>query len=193
MGFPKGLLPCSGKTWITRLLRDCRAAMPGKITVVLGYGWRDYIKVVPGLKRISVVNRAPWRGQFSSLKTGVRAALKKKACGAFVLPVDMPCPSKKTWQKLLGTALRMAHKPGWHHDFAVMPQYRGRGGHPVLLSGGLLKTISRTSTASRAARLDLLLSSCGNSKKIECRDPLILWNFNRPEDFTALCKTLKQS
>lgn len=74
------------------------------------------------------VNQAFDDGMFSSVQTGVRL-LDEQCTGFFVLPADCP---------LIGTAV-----PGemvrtfLAHDGrrAVVPEHRGRGGHPVLLPG----------------------------------------------------------
>jgi molybdenum cofactor cytidylyltransferase len=82
----------------------------------------------------------------SSLKIGIEA-VPDSADGAFVLLADMPFIS--AWlMALVGAAF--AKQPG---AWAVVPMFKGRRGHPVLLSRALFGRIGRLDGDQGARRL----------------------------------------
>ena len=75
------------------------------------------------------VNPDPERGQLSSLQCGFHA-LDKDHGAVFFTPVDYPGIRPETVEEI-----HSAMKPG---DAAVVPAYRGRHGHPVLIAPQLV-------------------------------------------------------
>jgi CTP:molybdopterin cytidylyltransferase MocA len=71
--------------------------------------------------------------------------------GAFILPIDVPCPGKEAFENLTAA----------FHDSidAVIPQYQSKGGHPVLLSAGFLQRLTEVPHSSPDARLDLQIQA----------------------------------
>jgi molybdenum cofactor cytidylyltransferase len=73
-----------------------------------------------------VTNPRPEDGMFASVRVGV-GALDEGLDGFFVLPADCPFVSAETYAALISAFVA--------HDGvrAVVPEFGGRGGHPVLL------------------------------------------------------------
>ena len=81
-------------------------------------------------------------GMFSSVQRGVRAVTG----GSFFLALaDMPGVSERVYTDLLEWSGRL--RPGFaagQSPYAVIPQYRGKKGHPLLLSAEMRARILQT-------------------------------------------------
>jgi CTP:molybdopterin cytidylyltransferase MocA len=123
-----------------------------------------------GLEISVVLNPAPEFGQFSSLQSAIaflqahetdfderrttndeRSLVGPKIPGAFILPIDVPCPGKEVFQKLAETVSPLID--------AAIPHYQSRGGHPVLLSAHFLYRLAEVPPGSPQARLDFRIQA----------------------------------
>ncbi|HKT84870.1 MAG TPA: nucleotidyltransferase family protein [Novosphingobium sp.] len=110
----------------------------------------------------------------ASLKAGIAAA--QGADGAFVFLADMPrVPHDE--------AARLAGLIGG--NYAALPRYEGRGGHPVLLSSRAFPDIAALDGDEGAGRL---LRSREDVVFDECADPAIHLDVDRPEDLGRLAR-----
>jgi len=174
MGTPKGLVEFGGRYWIERQRAELRRAGLSRHIVVLGFHADDYQARIPGLP--VVLNPDPELGPFSSLLEGL-SCVGPRESAAYVLPIDVPCADPQTWQ-MMGEALKEGLQ-------AVVPEYRGMGGHPVLLSRELIEKLLRCSPEASESRLDRQLQRLptGAVGRVAVDDVLILGNLNRPEDW----------
>lgn len=88
----------------------------------------EYIDTIPSI--YFCINEDPKRGPFSSIQCGLSNILSANPHihGVFILPVDIPCPKRKVWQRLTTDLFQSLS------DAVVsIPEYKGRKGHPVLL------------------------------------------------------------
>ena len=143
MGTPKGLLDYLGKNFLTYQIDKLKEIGFEDITVVLGNDSDLYQEKVEELKYTNItVNSKPDRGPFSSLQCGLSALSETKQDGIFILPVDVPCPEKKVWEKLTNDLSSS--------DACVtVPEFLGKRGHPVLLSEEFGKYLLTCDTDSR--------------------------------------------
>ena len=174
MGTPKPLVPLEGRPLLEHLLaapvvREFRA-----VVVVLGH---DAAAVLPVADRCGcrhVVNPDPDRGRTSSVQIGLEA-LGAPVGAVFVQPVDCPLVLPETYLALAG-----AIGPA---DVAV-PQYRGHGGHPPLVSAAL---VPRVRAAGPDEPLRKLLEAPDVRRElVDVDDPGVLVNVDRPEDLPPL-------
>ncbi len=101
-----------------------------EIIVVTGFRADDIVATLRGYKKVIFAHNDNYKeGMFTSVKVGV-ANLSKRCERFFVLPGDCPFISEKTYIKLLEADGEI-----------VVPTYRGRNGHPVLLRGELAEKI----------------------------------------------------
>jgi CTP:molybdopterin cytidylyltransferase MocA len=156
----------------------------------LGFQWEQYLRDMPWLAgevrtpiflidlEISVfVNRLPQRGPFSSLQCAI-TALKKEDCpGAFVLPVDVPGPGQEVFAGM-ARAFKNSRE-------VLIPRFRSRGGHPVLLSRSFVLRLAEVSPNSLDARLDFQIRALPRDKVayLSVTDERVCLNMNGPEDF----------
>lgn len=189
MGTAKGLLPFRGKPWLTEQLDRFSAVGGRRAVVVLGYRQREYLEALGwlddarqkpvlynGVAVSAAVNPIPEFGPFSTIQCGARRLLAEKGVpGAYVLPIDVPCPSAPVWRELAaGMTGPIA---------ACLPRCGARGGHPVLLSADFMSTLVAQSTDSESARLDCQIGRLGPERvrRVMVDDPRISLNLNTPE------------
>lgn len=221
MGVPKGLLPVGGRPWLMEQLLGFREGGGREAIVVLGFHQDAYTEEIPWIREalgktvrikdleISVVmNPQPGRGQFSSLQCAVASlgetkregetgdplrekaqagspGIGRQALAVFVLPIDVPCPGKEVWERLTE-----AFRPPLA---AVIPRYREKGGHPVLLSASFLDRLKRLPLDDPAARLDFQIKALPPEALcyVEVEDPRIVLNINTPEQFNLFSTEVK--
>ena len=174
MGVPKLSLPFDKNQTFTEKI----------ITTYLTAGCKNIVLVVnrqgiKGLKQqkdfltkcnVSVVlNAFPERERFYSLQTGLKLPDEFRA--VFVQDIDNPFVHPEWLQKLAD-----AFKPGAF----VVPHHNGHGGHPVLLSGKIVRDI-QTFKSYRKNLRDFLQAY----PKIDCpvEDEKILVNINSPAEY----------
>jgi CTP:molybdopterin cytidylyltransferase MocA len=192
MGTPKGLAEYQGRPWLLEQLSRFAAASGKEVVIVLGYHQEQYLERIPwlrgardeasvqsGLAVSVVVNKTPELGQFSSLQCAIPLLLGKDWSGAFVLPVDVPGPRREVYGRL-GAALSKKVD-------VVIPHYRSKGGHPVLLSRRFLARLLSLSVADDDARLDKQIRALPPDQvtKVEVSDPQVCLNINTFEEFRA--------
>jgi molybdenum cofactor cytidylyltransferase len=179
MGEPKGLVPVHGRPWVLAQI-DAIERAGGRVVLVLGADRDRYRQALPDLgQRARVVfNDDPDRGSFSSLQCGL-AAIAPDA-PVFVLPVDVPAASPEVWSALR-EALAGNGGPGGAD--AAVPEYDGRGGHPVLLASS---TVASLKIRPATTRLDAELAALPRVVRVPVKDPAIRLNLNAPQDWGKL-------
>jgi molybdenum cofactor cytidylyltransferase len=192
MGTPKGLINYKGRPWLLEQLSRFEAALGKEVVIVLGYHQEQYFDRIPwlrgaryeasvqsGLAVSIVVNKTPEFGQFSSLQRAIPFFLEKDWSGTFVLPVDVPGPQREVYSRL-GAAFK-------NELDVVIPQYRSKGGHPVLLSRRFLGRLISLPVADNEARLDKQIRALSPEQvaKVRVSDPQVCLNINTLEEFRA--------
>jgi molybdenum cofactor cytidylyltransferase len=126
-GRHKMTLPLGDKTVIERSIEPM-AAVAARILVVVGWQAESIRALLAGYHQVQLVYNVAFRaGMFSSVKAGLAQV---RAPRVFLLPGDHPLIGVPVYQRMLSS-------PG---DI-VIPTFRGRKGHPVLLSSALIPDI----------------------------------------------------
>ena len=89
-GRPKALLAIDGATFLERVARTCREAGAGRIVVVTRAEPPEIGRLARSLDAVTVVNRQPERGMFSSVRLGIAAAIR--SAGLDETPDSPPTP-----------------------------------------------------------------------------------------------------
>ncbi|MHA1197942.1 MAG: nucleotidyltransferase family protein [Candidatus Heimdallarchaeaceae archaeon] len=172
MGTPKGLLDYDGKPFLQNQIEKLQDIGLSNIVIVLGKDKEVYFEQVPLLKDFIVVtNPSPEKGIFSSIQCGLSAISKLNFEGIFILPVDVPCPSKEVWILLLVGMLEA-------EVIVTVPKFMEKKGHPVLISNQFAEYLLTCKTDSR---LDYEIREQINKRKgkiISVKDSTILLNLN---------------
>ncbi len=129
-----------------------------------------------------VVNPDPERGQFSSLQVGLQEVLNRGRDAAMVTLVDRPPVQAETIAALeaaFGLALSKTRK-----KWAVIPEYRGKHGHPILLGREMLEAFLKAPEISNARDVEHAHQS--EIEYLPVDDPLVALNVDTPEEYAAL-------
>lgn len=124
---------------------------------------------------LTTTNPRPQGGMFSSVQVGA-GALAEELDGVFVLPVDCPLVGASTYASLV--AAFVAHEGRQ----AVVPEFGGRGGHPVLLPAAALGVVlaAPVTMTLREVLRDL------HALRVAVDDEAVLMDLDTAEDLRAL-------
>lgn len=168
MGKPKALLTHHSGAGFARHLLDGYG----------NYGCNPIILVaspelnLPEWKKLAhhmVINHQPELGRSHSIFLGLQHVPANSAC--FIHNVDNPFLSAELLSNLVQN-LKM--------DGYIVPVHQGRGGHPVLLGGGMVNFLK---SEERLTDFRELLHAF---KRVETTwpDDGVLWNINTPDDYS---------
>jgi molybdenum cofactor cytidylyltransferase len=150
MGTDKALLPWppNAEHGTTLLAAQIAALQPHTESVIVVAGRNaDRLKpVIADRGAEMAVNPEPERGQFSSLQTGLRAAVERGFEAAMITPVDCPPLSAASLERLCAAFARALEQGLW----AVTPEHEGRRGHPLLAGRAWIEAILRAPVTSNA-------------------------------------------
>jgi CTP:molybdopterin cytidylyltransferase MocA len=127
-----------------------------------------------------VVNPDPDRGQFSSLRAGLHEVLNRGSDAAMVTLVDRPPVRMQTIETLESAFGEAITKRKW----AVVPEYQGQHGHPILLGREMLEAFLKAPETSNAQ--DVEHAHENQIEYVSVDDPLVAVNVDTPEQYAAL-------
>lgn len=179
MGRPKLTLTIDGKTLLAHTLAAVRTSSVSEVVVVLGADADRLLPSVPTEGVRIVVNSAYREGMSGSIRLGLRNAATSADAYLIVLG-DEPFVSAKTMDRLIDT---------WRTGGpqAIIPTFRGRRGHPILVDRRLAPRIE-TVTGDTGYRI--LFQTTG-VLEVPVEDPGILVDLDTPEDVEALSRALE--
>ena len=165
------MLEYQGETFLGRLQRIFLDQHCAPVVVVLGHDASAIRPVLdPGVT--VAVNPDPERGMLSSLQAGL--TLLRDAERVLFLPLDFPAIQHGTIASLCATPMCEV----------AMPRYKGRRGHPVLISQTVVRELLALSPDG-AAR-DVIRSHNDEIVYVDVNDPAILVDVDTPEDYQLL-------
>jgi molybdenum cofactor cytidylyltransferase len=187
MGRDKALLPWppqaatanSGETFLSAAIQLFTAHVD-IVLVVAGKNERELAPVVYAQGGALVVNPDPSRGQFSSLQTGLREVLNRGRDAAMITLVDRP-PVKAETIQLLETEFQQAVRR-WM--WAVVPEYQGKHGHPILAGRELIEAFLRAPATANAREIEHAHQD--KIAYVPVNDPFVAVDVDTPEQYAAL-------
>ena len=150
------------------------------VLVVVGKNEDALALVVYAQGASVVVNPDPARGQFSSLQTGLHDVLNRGRDAAMITLVDRP-PVKATTIETLEAAFQEAAQQG---KWAVVPEYQGKHGHPIIAGREMIEAFLRAVDGSNAREVEHAHSD--KIAYITVDDPAVVGNVDTPEQYAAL-------
>ena len=188
MGRDKALLP-----WPK--LNDIRATRPQStllsasinaladhcelVLVVAGANADNLRPIVYGCGSDLVVNPAPERGQFSSLQVGLHEVLNRGRDRAMIALVDRPPSQPDTL-----AALVQAFRARPHEIWAVIPEYQGKHGHPILIGREMIEAFLRAPANSSAREIQHAHQQ--RIVYIKTSDAFVNANLDTPEAYSSM-------
>ena len=149
------------------------------VIVVAGNNEQGLRQVTYGCGAFLVRNPNPERGQFSSLQTGLHDVLSRGRDNAIVTLVDRPPPNAETLSHLVN-----AFAGRDHGVWAVVPEYQGKHGHPILIGREMIEAFLRAPATANAREIEH-----ANQQRIAyiaVDDRLVAANLDTPEDYAWL-------
>jgi len=178
LGYPKPLAMFGAKTALEIAAENCKGL--ARPILVLGCDAKAVKGRVPRGARV-IVNEA-WRtGQLSSLRRALR--LVPKAAPFLVYPVDQPLLRRSMIQLLVRT---YGKRPKGKE--IVMPVYRGRDGHPVLVAGGFQVEFAKAKTSREAIYRDR-----ARILRVKVRTRAVVADFGSAESYRACLRRFRRT
>lgn len=135
--------------------------------------------VVYGCGAFLVQNPAPERGQFSSLQTGLREVLNRGWDSAMLTLVDRPPARTETLDQLVA-----AFKERGHGVWAIVPDYSGKHGHPIVIGREMMEAFLRAPATANAREIEHAQQD--KIKYLSVDDPLVTANVDTPAEYQSL-------
>jgi molybdenum cofactor cytidylyltransferase len=149
------------------------------VIVVAGHNAPNLAPVVYAQGGFLVTNPAPERGQFSSLQVGLQEVLNRGRDAAILTLVDRPPVERSTIERLCD---QFRIRP--HAIWAVIPGYRGKHGHPVLVGREMIEAFLKAAPSANAREVEHVNHE--HIEYLELEDPMVTLNIDTPEDYAAL-------
>jgi putative nucleotidyltransferase with HDIG domain len=178
----KPLLPFGTESVIERVVWLFRDAGIDTIRVVTGHKSTDLLPFLQGPGVRPVLNERYREGMFTSVVAGIRS-LEDFQGAFFLLPVDIPLVR-------LQTVITLMEAYGSGKRSILYPAFRGRRGHPPLISTNYKDRI--ISWSGQGGLKSLLAQYDSEAEEVEVTDKLILEDMDTPEDYRRLLAMWKQ-
>ena len=133
-GLYKMALPLGDKTLIEHAVSSMYGVVD-RVIVVGGHNVERIREILLSYSKVRVVTNEHFRsGMFSSVKEGLRHV---RGSSFFLLPGDYPLVREGTYRRLMNAS-----------GDVIVPTYKGRKGHPVLIASHLIPRILQTPDTS---------------------------------------------
>jgi molybdenum cofactor cytidylyltransferase len=187
MGRDKALLPWPPEVWGSTSEGTFLSAAIGLllsttdvVLVVAGNNEAAIAPVVYAAGASLLVNPDPSRGQFSSLRIGLQEVRNRGRDAAIVTLIDRPPVRPET----IAALEREFVTARAHRQWAVVPEYHGGHGHPIVLANEMIEALLRAPETSNAREVEH--AHADKIGYLAVDDPLVALNVNTPEDYAAL-------
>lgn len=173
--------PTSNETFLSAAIRSLFSTTEF-VVIVVGKNEAALAPTIYSNGASLVVNPDPSRGQFSSLQVGLREVLNHGRDAAMITLVDRP-PVKDATIQSLRKAFVAAEEQVW----AVVPEFSGKHGHPLLAGREMIEVFLRASATSITR--DIEHAHQHHIRYLPVQDPFVALNINTPEDYAGLARS----
>ena len=175
MGQLKALLPWRGVTLLEHQIRSLIDAGVYHVVVVLGHDANVLKPIVESADGAHWVLNGDYReGKTTSIKSGMSDLIASCAKHVVLLSVDQPRRSD-TVRTLLERHTSSLNK-------MTIPTYRGKGGHPIILSGAVLPEVMKIEEETQGL-LAVVRQHADETDRFEIDDSSLVWDLNTPEQY----------
>jgi molybdenum cofactor cytidylyltransferase len=179
MGRPKQLLPWppeSGKQPMVAAAFDAIAPACCAMVVVIGHEAEGVVAVL-GERAFEAVRVDPAAEMLTSVKAGLAAACSMHPTADVLLHLaDHPAVKRDTLECLIRTSAEQPNR-------AVMPEFDGRGGHPVVIPAGLVSSILDFQAAGGLRQF--WLDHAERCVRLPVDDPGVVLDIDTPSDYES--------
>lgn len=179
MGCPKALLDYRGRTFLQTIL-DLLDELGLECIVAIGYD-ADKVLARHDLHGVVTVENEELRaGPIGSIRAAIRSIEACEVQGLLVWPVDLPHVAKETVKALLERFQRPDRAP------IVIPEFEGRGGHPVIFARQVFNELLRAPDTEGAR--SVVRRDPKRVVRLPVRDDAVLWSINTPDAYQMLLR-----
>ena len=200
MGRLKALLPWQGKPLVQYQVDSLASAGVSRTIVVLGHQSRKLESILGQLPAVQTVFNPNYaQGKTTSLNAGLYALRKAWDTGTgapedeaiLILNVDQPRLPGVIRQLL---EIHSGRATGAHGEppLITIPTYRGKGGHPLILSTFLMPELLEISEDTLGIKA-VVRRHKGETQRVEMDAPEVLFDLNTPEDYRRASDELSVS
>lgn len=177
MGRLKALLPWRGQTLLEHQASVLCEGGADRVVVVLGHRAEELRPLLQGEERVSWTLNPDYRqGKTTSIKVGLSALDCAALDVILLLNVDQPRDAADVARVL------EVHRA---HGYAItVPEYQGKGGHPIALSAALLPELLEIDEETQGIKAVVLRHS-ESVNRTPLDNPGILLDLNTPEQYQA--------
>lgn len=177
MGRDKALLTWRGRTLLEAHINLLQPESD-LVIIVAGANIEALKPVVYGNAAYLARNPEPELGQFSSLRVGLQAVLNYGRDAAIISLVDRPPVSAETLRTLKSEFCAAPERDTW----AVVPDFNGTHGHPILVAREMIEAFLRAPATSNAR--DIEHAHQQHIRYVTMNDPAVATNWNTPDEYT---------
>jgi len=176
MGAFKPLLPFGAKTVVGSCVDNLRAGGVGEIVVVVGHRADEVRAALSHLPLRFALNEEAGSEMGASIALGV-AEVSNEARAVLVMPADHPAVAPEVVETLIDIRRREGAS-------VVVPQWRGRGGHPALV--GLELREELLNLDARGGLRALFAGRAGEVRRVSVECPFVARDVDTWDDYAAL-------
>ena len=177
MGRLKALLPWQGRTLLEHQVACLLEGGADRVVVVLGHRANELSPLLKGKSGVSwTLNPHYLQGKTTSIKAGLSALGDNGIEEILLLNVDQP-----------RSAADVAHILDVHRSngsAVTVPEYQGKGGHPIVLSAALLPELRAIDEESQGIKA-VVRRHAAMVHRVALDNPEILLDLNTPEQYHA--------
>lgn len=183
MGETKALLPWGNSTLLEHQVETLQSVGLSPIVVVIGHQSDKLEALVDNRAGVECVYNPDYvLGKATSVRAGINTLRRLQDVSSaplspeaiLVLGVDQPRSSK--------TICRVIHGHGDGTCLITIPTYRGKGGHPVILSSSLMDEMLGVSEGTLGLK-GLVHRHELRTQRVEIGSPEVLLDLNTPADY----------
>ena len=177
MGQLKALLPWQGQTLLEHQVSCLLEGGAERVVVVLGHRAEELRPLLEGKNGVAwTLNPDYLQGKTTSIKVGLLALDEDGVEDILLLNVDQP--------RSAGDVARILEEHRSRNYVVTVPEFRGKGGHPIVLSAALLPELRQISEESQGIKA-VVRRHPEAVHRIPLDNPEILLDLNTPEQYRA--------
>jgi molybdenum cofactor cytidylyltransferase len=187
MGTDKALLPWppvapgslpTGQTFLSAAIQALDP-FSERVIVVVGKNEANLAPVIYATGASVVRNPNPEYGQFSSLQAGLREVLNHGRDAAMITLVDRPPAIAATLDALCSAFAEMPSEV-----WAIVPEYKGKHGHPFLAGREMIEAFLKAPPTGNAREIEH--QNLRHISYVAVDDARVTMNVDTTEDYAAL-------
>lgn len=178
----KGLRQVNGDYWIDIQISYFLALGFKQIFIGLGYDHEKYMNLSKFIKQestevISIINKNPENGSFSTLKKILTKATIQQWDSAIIMHIDHALPDKNT-------ILALVDQAGFD---TVKPSFNGQSGHPIKISRSFCQKLTKKPDTTQLNK-EIRKLNINNICWLKVNNNMIKYNLNTHQDWQTYIK-----